>query len=467
MSAARRIAAGFLALVLGGCATFSPDGGRSDVEQIAKERIGASAGVLGLAADDSARRAAAEERLAATLSVDAAVEVALLNQPGIQARLAELGIAEAEYVQSGRLRNPIFTYSNKRAGEIVEIERALLVNVASLVTMPLALEIGERRFAQAKVAAASEVVAAASTVRLAWFRAVAAQERQAYDEQVVRAAEVGSELARRMAAVGNWSALSQMRQHAFYADAVAALARSRHEAVAERERLARLLGVERADAFRLPERLPDLPATSMTQGVSEQTALDRRLDVRIAKADADAVGRSLGLTRATRFVNVLEAGYANTSSHGEPRLNGYEIEVELPLFDFGDAKLARAEARYRQALAAVAEVAINARSEVRESYSAYRTAYDIAKHYRDEVVPLRARIADEMLLRYNGMLISVFDLLADARMQASTIAAAIDAKRDFWLAESALQSALAGRSPGSLALAGRSTASLPESAGGH
>jgi outer membrane protein TolC len=102
-----------------------------------------------------------------------------------------------------------------------------------------------------------------------------------------------------------------------------------------------------------------------------------------------------------------------------------------------------------QAVNRTAQVAINARSEVRESYSAYRTAYDLAKHYRDEVVPLRKRISEENLLRYNGMLTSVFDLLADARDQIASVTTAVESLRDFWVAETNLQAALTARSPGS------------------
>jgi outer membrane protein TolC len=456
------------ALALAGCTTFSPDGGRGDVERLAAERIGPPARVLGQARDVSAQRAAVDARLAEPLTAENAIEVALMNQPALQARLAELGLAEADLVQAGRLRNPVFAYSNKRHADVVEIERAVLVNVAALVMMPLALDIGERRFEQAKLVAAADVVQAAGAVRQAWIRAVAAQERLAYDEQVMRAAEAASELARRMAEVGNFSKLAQLREHAFYADAAAALARSRHLALVERERLARLLGLADGGAsLRLPPRLPDLPASAIEGGASEQVAMDRRLDVRIASAEVESLAKSLGLMRATRFVNVLEVGYANTSATGEPRADGYEIEVELPIFDFGDAKVARAEMRYRQALAAVADVAVSARSEVREAYSAYRTALDLARHYRDEIVPLRRQIADEMLLRYNGMLTGVFDLLADARVQAATVAAAIDATRDFWLAESALQLALAGRSAGAMPVIGRASAPAAESTGGH
>ncbi len=86
---------------------------------------------------------------------------------------------------------------------------------------------------------------------------------------------------------------------------------------------------------------------------------------------------------------------------------------------------------------------IQAHSEVREAYHAYRTAFDVARHYRDEIVPLRKQISEEVLLRYNGMLASVFELLADSREQAGAVQASIEALRDFWLAEADLQAALA------------------------
>jgi outer membrane protein TolC len=158
----------------------------------------------------------------------------------------------------------------------------------------------------------------------------------------------------------------------------------------------------------------------------------------------EQTARELGLTRVTRFVNVLELGYINNRSNEAPTQRGWEIAFELPLFDYGQARVARAEARYRQALQRAADTAITARSEVREAYGAYRSAWDIARHHRDELVPLRQRIAEENVLRYNGMLIGVFELLADARAQIAGVNAAIDALRDFWLAQADLDMALVG-----------------------
>jgi outer membrane protein TolC len=172
--------------------------------------------------------------------------------------------------------------------------------------------------------------------------------------------------------------------------------------------------------------------------------MSQRLDLQAARRDAEATAGSLGLTRATGFINVFDAGYANKSTTGKPRENGYEIALELPIFDWGGARVARAEASYMQSVYRTADIAVRARSEVRESYSAYRTSYDIARHYRDEVIPLRKRISDEVLLRYNGMLASVFELLSDARDQVGSVNTAIEAQRDFWIADTNLQAAING-----------------------
>ena len=185
-----------------------------------------------------------------------------------------------------------------------------------------------------------------------------------------------------------------------------------------------------------------------------------------ARAGLAATARNLGLTRTTRFVNVLELGVMRNGSNEAPTQRGWEIGLELPLFDWGGARVARAEGVYMQVLHRAAETAIHARSEVREAYGAYRSAWDIARHQRDEIVPLKARIAEENLLRYNGMLIGVFELLADARSQIASVNGAIDALRDFWLAQADLDMALVGK-PSLSALAAPAAAAGPAGDPGH
>ena len=251
-----------------------------------------------------------------------------------------------------------------------------------------------------------------------------------------------------MARAGNWGKIQQAREQGFYADAALNLARAEQARTAARERLVRLLGAwgEQAN-LKLPERLPDLPKAAEELPDVERRAMQERLDLQAARLDAEALAKNLGLTKTTRFINALEFGPARVLEGGRASQwkKGYEISFELPLFDWGGSRVAKAESIYLQSVERAAEAAINARSEVRESYSAYRSSWDIARHYREEVVPIRKRIGEENLLRYNGMLIGVFELLADARAQIASVNNAIDALRDFWMAEADLQMALIGK----------------------
>ncbi len=458
-------------VLLGGCASLAPDGGFGPVQDAAKAGLGKDVQWAQTARDRDAIRTRIEPLLARPLSVDDAVQIALLNNPGLQATYSELRIADANLVQAGRLRNPGFTFQRLErdgpGGEVVDIERKFLFDVLGLLTLPTRTRIETRRFEQTQLRVTAEVMRVAADTRRAYFSAVAAEQGVRYMEDVKDVADASADLARRMAAAGNWSKLDQSRQQVFYAETAAQLARTRQTALAERERLTRLMGLSGEDIrFRLPDHLPELPKAAKAQPTIEAEAIDQRLDVQAARKEVDGLAKSLGLTRATRFVNVLDASYLRNSSSGEPRQTGYEIELSIPIFDSGDAKVARAEAVYMQAVNRLSEVAINARSQVREAYAAYQTAFDLARHYRDEIVPLRKQIAEENLLRYNGMLISVFELLADARSQMASVNGYIEALRDFWLADADLQSALTGGGVRGVAMKGGLTP-VAEPAGGH
>jgi len=454
---ARSLMALLALALLGGCATFSGDGGTTAVNESLQSR-GLQQPAPWIRSETEAERAAGEVNrlLAQPLSADTAVRIALLNNRGLQARYAELGIAEADLVQAGRLVNPGFSFGRLHRADIVEYERAFLFDLMGLLTMPLRTEIERGRFAAAQNRVAAEILQVAADTRRAWVRAVAAQQAAAYAEQVRTAAEAAAELARRMAGVGNFSALDRAREQAFYAEATAQLARARQTAASEREALTRLLGLwGEAITFRLPERLPDLPKELPPQLREitdiERLAMQQRLDLQAAVRESESLARNLGLTRATGWFSVLEGKYMRNSESGEPRQTGWEVELRIPVFDSGSARIARAEHLHRQAVNRAADLAVRARSEVREAWQAWRTQYDLARHYRDEVVPLRARISEETLLRYNGMLMSVFELLAESRQQVNAVIETINAQRDFWLADASLQFAITGRSSGTIA----------------
>jgi outer membrane protein TolC len=457
------------ALLLGGCATFSEDSGTHHVrDALAARGVTQQAPWLKNDADAARASDAVRKLLAQALTADGAVQIALFNNRSLQAGYAELGIAEADLVQAGRLRNPGFSFGRLHRGEVVEYERAFIFDLLGLLTMPVRTRIEAERFQLAQTRISAEILQVAADTRRAWHSAVAAQQTAAYAEQVRSAAEAAAELAQRMTLAGNFSKLDQAREQAFYADATAQLARARQSALAAREQLTRLMGLWGNDiAYRLPERLPDLPQAPRDMTDIEQQAMRQRLDVQGAMQDAANLGNSLGLTKTTGYFSLLEAKYMRNSESGEPRQTGYEIELRLPIFDFGTARNARAEYSYMQAVHRASDLAVRARSEVREAYGAWRTAYDLAKHYRDEVVPLRARISEETLLRYNGMLMSVFELLAESRQQVGAVISSIEAQRDFWIADTTLHLAINGKSPGAITMPGNALRTTATTAAAH
>jgi outer membrane protein TolC len=355
----------------------------------------------------------------------------------------------------------------------IEIEKRIVANILTLAILPARAEIAADRFRQAQLRVAEETMRVAAETRRIYYRTIAMREVAGFLSQAQSAAEAAAQLARRLGETGAINKLDQAREQVFYAEITAQLARVRQAATSAREHLIRLMGLWGDDLdFKLPSALPPLPRRLSRLPVIEIEAIRRRVDLQIARLEIDALSKAHGLTQATRFINLLEvAGIDRTTqdrASGErTRARGFEIEFQIPLFDFGEVRTRQVSETYMQAVNRLAEKAVNVRSEARDAYRVYRSTYDIARHYQNEVLPLRKIISDETLLRYNAMQIDVFALLTEARQRIAATTAAIEAQRDFWLASTDLGvAAVGGGVAGSEAP--RTTAATPiGGAGGH
>ncbi|MDE1554794.1 MULTISPECIES: TolC family protein, partial [Comamonas] len=306
--------------------------------------------------------------------------------------------------------------------------------------------------------------------------AVAAQQSLQAAERMHEAAAAGGELARRMALVGNFSKLEQAQELRVQHDAAGQLARARLNATLEREQLARLMGLWGPQAdFALPDSLPPLPkAEALHNGAdAEATALRERLDVRALRRELDTTADRHGFARVGTLFGDIGASYSrNTTTDRATRhdevTRGWELELPLPLFDWGGVATAGARAQLQHRSAQLRNAALQARSEARTSWLRYRTAWDLAQQQRTEVLPLAQQMQEEAVYRYNGMFISTWQLLAQARATTQAVATATEAQRDFWLADVDLQLALYSTSPGAGAASLSSPATPSESpAQGH
>ncbi|MCP4738011.1 MAG: TolC family protein [Bosea sp.] len=466
------------AALLGGCAGFSPDGGMAPIQAAAYAEIGKEVTKIG---DDQAAltaKARVDQLLRKPLTADSAVQVALLNNRGLQAAFNELGIAEAQMVAASLPPNPRFGISKLSGRFEVEVERQIVGSLLALITLPARAEIAGDRFKTAQLRAVEAVLRLAADARRQYYRAVAANAQVAFYQEAKASADAASELFKRLGESGGVNKIDQAREFAFEAELTVQLAQARQQQSQERERLIRQLGLWGGDLKFRVGSLPPLPRLQSVKAI-EAEALRKRVDIQIARAELDTLAKSLGLANATRFVNDIDLLGRRTYDRGRSigadgdverevrRSRTLELEIDIPIYDFGQSKVALAEQTYMQAANKLAEKAVNARSEAREAYTTYRANYDITRQYQNNVLPLRKIIQDQSLLQYSGMLNDVTDLITDARNRILSNVAAINARRDFWIAHTDFKHALIGGGSGGGGSATVAAAGGDAGGGGH
>ena len=424
-----------------------------------------------------------------TINADTAVQVALLNNKGLQAAYADIGMNAAEAWQQSLPENPrvsigLLGIGAPELGAYRAIEGMIAANILSLATRKARVDIADTRFRQSQMRAVDATLKVANDTRRAWVNAVSAFETVAYLNQAKVAADAASELAQKLGESGALAKGGQAREHAFYAELTGQMAEARLASRLAKEELTRIMGLWGSEVdYYVPDKLPRLPRGVIKKNEIEREALENRVDLRIAKIELEAVAKSYGLTEATRFVTDLEiiSGVeAEREIETEYEIVGgnldetktrktvvtpqLELEFVIPIFDSGKARLRKAELAYMQAANQLAEKAVNIRSEARSAHTAYSSTHEIARHYLNAVVPLRTTIESEGLLTYNGMISNTFELLADTRAKIGTLMLAINAKREFWLADVNLSAAIYGGGAGASSSAAAPT--LGDAGGG-
>ncbi len=464
------LAIGLLSLATA-CAEFSPDAGMSTVTSAVRDKVGGETVKITSAADAERVRARVDPLLGEPLTPDVAVQVALLNNRNLQAAYNDLGLSEIAGVEASLPPNPKLSLSRLARSGVVEWEFQLLGNILALATLPARKEIARQRFAQAQQVAIESTYRLALETRRAWVNAVAAQQVVAYLEQSRMAADATSDLLRKLGETGGATKFEQARAAAAYAELSAQLAHARMRARQDREALLRLLGLwDGAQDIRLPAQLPALPPRLESIDNIETEAIRNRVDVTIARQELSILAKSIDLAEATRFISLLElSGIVDTErdDDGRKTRGGFELALEIPIFDGGQVKLRRERESYMRAVNRLAARAAAARSEARSAYQTWRATHEIAGQYQNRVLPLRRVISQETLLRYNGMLADVFELLIETREGVTANVAAIEARRAFLLAEIDLRAAVIGGGPSAFPISSPIAAPAANAAPGH
>lgn len=437
------------ALSMSGCAAFSPDGGMTDVSDLTSRTINKDVAFVRSAEGAAAVDARVRQLLSRRLSVDAAVQIALLNNKGLQAAYNELALAETDLVEQSLPPNPVFAISRITGNGASEIERQVVGDILALATLPFRSDIARDRFRGAQLRAALATLRLAADVRRAYIRTAAANEMVGLLTDAKATAESTAQLALKLGETGSLNKLDQAREQVFYAETTADLATARQAAASARERLARLMGLwDEGLDFCLPDQLPPLPRRPLALPTIEVDAVTHRLDLQIARLELAALAKALNLTEATRFVTLFDlAGISRRTRDPEgPPFSerGFDVQFQIPIFDGGEVRVRQAAETYNFAFNRLTERAVNVRSEARDAYRIYRSTYDIAGHYQREIIPLRKIITEEMQLRFSSMQVDIFALLTEARQRLASLRGAIDARQRFFLAQADLQTAVNG-----------------------
>jgi outer membrane protein, heavy metal efflux system len=445
-----RILFALLALAgFAGCASIEAKPGFEDVQQQVMPRLGQSVRWNQGTREDEAAKAAVKALLKDTLTVDQAVQIALLDSPSLQAAYERLGLAQADLVRSGLLANPVFSASWRTSAVGIEREFGIVQDFLSLLTLAPRKQVATSAFDKAKLDVAHEVLKLAAEVKSTYYLVEGGEQALELFEQALTAARAAAEFAQRQYEAGTLSQREQALHQEFYARTVLEAARGELALASDREKLNRLMGLWGEDTqWKVPRRLPDVPQATPTFEKLESQAISERLDLAAAKKEHESVAAALGFATNYRFLSSIGLGWSYKRESDGQKLKGPSVELGLPLFDRGQASIGRLHSQLRESERNLEALAIDIRSQVREAHTRLLVAQQSVQHYRTAVLPLNQRIVTETLKFYNGMLLGVYDLLAAKQNQINAGRDYIAATKDYWLAHADLERALGGHLPG-------------------
>ena len=437
--------------LLTGCAGVNPQPSFIAVQENVEDRNGQKPEWARSAPEAAALDEAIQGLLKDDLTPHSAVQVALVNNPSLQATFEGIGISQADLAQAALVQNPELSGFVRFAhgGPGTNTELSLIQNVFDIFIAPLRKKVAAAELEQTKARVAHEVLGLAADVKSAYFTLQARQQLVGRLRMILDITKTAEDFARRQYEAGAIAELTLENQIALNRQAKVDVARAEAEVRADRERLNRLLGLWGANtAWTVAPRLPEIPQIEIPLEGLESLAIAQRQDLQAARWGVDLVGRALALRKKTRFLPVgIHLGInSETDATGE-RVTGPELALQLPIFDTGKASIARLTAEHRRAQRQLEALAVNTRSEVRESRDRMLAARDLSQFYGGVLLPQRVRILDLTLRYYNMMFKGAYDLLQAKQAEVEAEKAYVEAGRDYWVARADLERALGGVLP--------------------
>ncbi|MGI9385090.1 MAG: TolC family protein [Methyloligellaceae bacterium] len=456
-----------VAVPMAGCASVSPERPFAEVATTVEDRTGKRISWEGGPPSDPAARAAMAGLLSRPLTAVTAVQVALLNNRGLQATYADLGIAQAELVQAGLPRNPVvdgsITFSEDGATNLV-FGGAL--KIIEIVRIPLKKRVARSQLEEAKLKVAAQVLGVAGETHLAFIEFQAQLQLIDLFSQVVRSTRASLEAAKSLREAGNITALEFETQNDEFVREKLGLAKAEAAAAVAREKLNVLMGLSgRATKWRSAKRLPDVPGRELGTGAVERRAIEKSLELAAARQKLITLAKTYRLTKAEAIIPDLEAGAEWERDDGEEE-KGPIFEVEVPIFDWGRARKAKARMEIVRARDEYTALAVKIRSAARLARAKLLTARKTTRYYQQSVLPQSRKLVTGSQRQYNAMQLGVFQLIQAKRRQIQAGQQYVEALSDYWKARARFALLMQGKLPGEGGNGGARIAAAASGGGG-
>lgn len=446
-----------LSVALSGCASLAPRPGDTDINALLAERRGPQV-KWSAVGQPPPERQAIDQWLGAPMTAEAAVRVAMLRSPRLQQEYARLGLARADVLEAVQVSNPTLSLSRSYLDPGSGYNRlaSLTLPLADLLVLPVRTRLARAEYERAKLEIAGAVLNVAADVEAAWYTYVGAQQVADMRTAVAGGADAAAELAQRFFDAGNISELQLKQEQAAASEARIIAARARADAGRARLTLNTLLGLSGEDAaWATSDRLPmPVGAEDDPQQLAE-LARTSSLELLAARQQADILMDALGITRKLRWLGGSEIGYERERDADGTRLRGPTLDLELPIFNQGQAKLARAEALLAEARARVAQAELGVDNAVRLGAEQVRELSQVVAIHREALIPQREKVVERSQQEQNFMLIGVFELIQAKVQEYNAYESYLEAVRDYWLARVELMRAVGQRLPSDAAIGDR------------
>jgi cobalt-zinc-cadmium efflux system outer membrane protein len=446
-----------------GCATLPQDAGFKDVQETMAKRTGERIEWNRGTDEVAAAQAAVQELLSAELNVDEAVQIALLNNRGLQAIYQNLNLGQANLVQAGLLTNPVFNAAIGFPidGGLLDLNFNIVQDFLSILYRPLRKRIAAAQFDAAKRRVAGAAIDLAAQTRTAFYELQADQQRFEFLQQVVKSTAASAEAAQRLYDAGNITNLDLAREQAIYHQSRLALSTAEIRLIQGRERLNALMGLwGKNTQWSIARRLPEIPNQPLKLADLETRAIAASLSLGAARKEIQGAAGVLGFTNTSALVPFVAPGLDAERREGEWEL-GPTFSLPLPIFNQGQARIAAARSDLRRAQQLYWAQAVQIRAAVRAARASVLSARSRALHVRTVLLPLATQILNDTQLQFNAMQLGVFQLLLAKVQQIDAGLRYIDTLNDYWRAHTMLEQILDGGQVG-----GIETTPMAEIAGG-